>query len=172
MQGNPSRGRGAVRSGLLTGISTAAVSGSAAVAGIILSRKFGHGVKTDGFFAAYGVHLALVLVANALRVVALPRFAVARAEGRLRGEVGTWLVALAVPLLPAVVLSIAWADGIARVLASALAAFDDYGTAALGFGAGAVAGLAAIAALIGHGVVAFGWGLALNGAIALAVPLV
>src|SRR5437764_1199066 len=44
------------------------------------------------------------------------------------------------------------------------------GTAALGFSAGAVAGLAVIAALIDHGVVAFGWGLLLNGAIALAVP--
>ena len=63
MQGNRSgdgvaAGRGAVRSGLLTGVSTAAVSGSAAVLGIILSRKFGLGVKTDGFFAAYGIYLA------------------------------------------------------------------------------------------------------------------
>src|SRR6266581_3320142 len=83
MQGNPSRGRGAVHSGLLTGVSTAAVSGSAAVAGVILSRKFGHGVKTDGFFAAYGVYLALILVAGSLRVVVLPRFAAARVSGRL-----------------------------------------------------------------------------------------
>ena len=37
-----------MRSGLLTGISTAVVSASAALAGAILSRKFGHGVKTDG----------------------------------------------------------------------------------------------------------------------------
>ena len=81
MEGNRSRGRGAVRSGLLTGISTAAVSGSAAVLGIILSRKFGHGVKTDGFFAAYGVYLALVLVAASLRVIVLPRF-VDRPRGR------------------------------------------------------------------------------------------
>jgi len=83
MEGNRSGGRGAVRSGLQTGISTAAVSGSAAVLGIILSRKFGHGVKTDGFFAAYGVYLALVLVASSLRVIVLPRFVTARADGRL-----------------------------------------------------------------------------------------
>ena len=83
MEGNRSRGRGAVRSGLQTGLSTAAVSGSAAVLGVILSRKFGHGVKTDGFFAAYGVYLALVLVAGSLRVVVLPRFVAARSAGRL-----------------------------------------------------------------------------------------
>ena len=59
------RGR-TVRSGLLTGLSIGLVSLSAAGAGIVLSRKFGHGVKTDGFFAAYAVYLALVLVATAL----------------------------------------------------------------------------------------------------------
>ena len=102
MQGNPRGRRSAVRSGLLTGLSTAAVSGSAAVAGAILSRKFGHGVKTDGFFAAYAVYLALVLVANALRVVVLPRFARARRGGAARrARSATWAVALAVPLVPA-----------------------------------------------------------------------
>lgn len=201
MQGSRSSGRSTVSSGILTGISTAAVSGSAAVAGIILSRKFGHGVKTDGFFAAYGVYLALVLVANALRVVVLPRFALARADGRLRGEVGTWTAALAVPLVPAVLVALLWPHGVASalagneharrqaaellpwlvpaaavqiyagVVASVLAAFDDYATAALGFGVGAVAGLAVIAALVGHGVVAFGWGLAVNAALACAIPL-
>src|SRR5215813_9326771 len=94
-EGNRSGGQGAVRSGLLTGISTAAVSGSAAVLGVILARKFGHGVKTDGFFAAYGVYLALVLVAGSLRVVVLPRFATARVEHRLGTEVAGWSTALA-----------------------------------------------------------------------------
>src|SRR5206468_2727453 len=97
----------AVGSGLLTGLSTAAVSGSAAVAGAILSRKFGHGVKTDGFFAAYSVYLALVLVANALRVVLLPRFARAEAEGALGRELSTWLLALALPLAPLVAVAMA-----------------------------------------------------------------
>jgi O-antigen/teichoic acid export membrane protein len=184
----------------VTGISTAAVSGSAAVAGVILSRKFGHGVKTDGFFAAYAVYLALVLVASALRVVALPRFALARTEDRLGGELATWLGALAVPLIPIVAVAVLWPEGIAHaltggaearrsaaelvpwlvpaaaaqvvagVLASALAALDSYVIAAAGFAAGAVVGLVAIALLVGHGVVAFGWGLALNAVIAAAVP--
>ncbi len=55
--------------------------------------------------------------------------------------------------------------------ASTLAAFDDYGTAAIGYGAGAVAGLVVILALVGHGVQAFGWGLAVNGVVSLGVPL-
>lgn len=191
-----------MRSGLLTGISTAAVSGSAAVLGLILARKFGHGVKTDGFFAAYNVYLGLVLVAGSLRVIVLPRFAAAHLAGRLRGEVGTWAVALALPVTLAMVVAVAWPHAIASMLtsdhatqdyaarllpwvvgsalaqifgglvASALAALDDYQWAAFGFAGGSVAGVVLTFALIGHGVVAFGWGLALNGALSLAIPLV
>src|SRR5690348_5509599 len=115
MQGSPEARRSAVGSGILTGISTAAVSGSAAVAGAILSRKFGHGVKTDGFFAAYAVYVALVLVANALRVVVLPGFARARVDGRLAAEVTTWAAALSVPIVPALVVALVephWVAGL------------------------------------------------------------
>jgi hypothetical protein len=199
MQRKPSARRSAVGSGLLTGLSIAAVSAAAAVAGAILSREYGHGVKTDGFFAAYSVYLAIVLVANALRVVLLPRFARAEAEGRLAAEVSAWTASVAVLLLPLAICSIGAAHSAARALtggakvqyaaellpwlvpaaaaqvlagvaASGLAALDDYGTAAAGFSLGALAGLAVIAAFIDRGVVAFGWGLALNGAVALAVP--
>ncbi len=188
------------RSALVTAISTAAVSGSAAVAGAILAREFGHGVKTDGFFVAYGLYLALVLVAQSLRVVVLPAFARAREDGRLGGEVGGWALALALPLAPLVAVCVAapgWVGGLlsggsgreqtaellpwlvvaaalqilAGLAASALAALDDYDTAAFAFALGAVAGIAAIVALLDHGVVAFGWGLALNGAVAAALPL-
>lgn len=201
MEGNRSLGRGAVRSGLLTGISTAAVSGSAAVLGVILSRKFGHGVKTDGFFAAYSLYLALVLVASSLRVIVLPRFVAAREVGRLGSEVGAWAAGLAPPLAVVVALAVAWPHGIASVLtssaeardqaaqllpwivpsavaqifgglvASALAALDDYDRAAFGFAFGSIAGVALTLILVGHGVIAFGWGLALNGALSLAIPL-
>ena len=180
MESNRSRGRGAVRSGLLTGISTAAVSGSAAVLGIILSRKFGHGVKTDGFFAAYGVYLALVLLASTLRVVVLPRFATARVENRLGSEVAGWATVLALPLAVAVVVVIVWPHGVASLLssdpqaesvaasllpwvvvsaaaqiyggliASALAALDDYGWAAFGFAFGSIAGVVLTISLIDH----------------------
>ena len=195
------RGR-TVRSGLLTGLSTGLVSLSAAGAGIVLSRKFGHGAQTDGFFAAYAVYLALVLVATALRVVVLPGFVRAQRAGRLGGGVTTWLGALALPLVPVIVLCVGWPDLVARALsgnpearhaaatllpwlvpaaaaqiaagvfASALASLDDYAVAAGSFGGGAVAGLVVIVALVGHGVVAFGWGLALNAAVAAGAPLV
>ena len=202
MQGSHSGRRSAVRSGLLTGLSTAAVSGSAALAGAILSRKFGHGVETDGFFAAYFVYVAVVLVASALRVVVLPEFARAQEAGRLGREVGSWALALALPLVPLAAVAIAaphWVAGLltsnsqaqasaasllpwlipaavlqvyAGISASALAALDDYGTAALGYGVGAVAGLVVIGSMVDHGVQAFGWGLALNGALAVGIPLV
>ena len=201
MQGSHSGRRSAVRSGLLTGLSTAAVSGSAALAGAILSRKFGHGVETDGFFAAYFVYVAVVLVASALRVVVLPEFARAQEAGRLGREVGSWALALALPLVPLAAVAIAaphWVAGLltsnsqaqasaaallpwlipaavlqvyAGISASALAALDDYGTAALGYGVGAVAGLVVIGSIVDHGVQAFGWGLALNGALAVGIPL-
>jgi hypothetical protein len=187
---------------VLTGISTAAVSASAAVLGVILSRKFGHGVKTDGFFAAYGIYLALVLVASSLRVIVLPRFVAARAADRLGHEVGTWAAALAPPLAVVVLVAIVWPHAIASALtssssareqaavllpwvvvsaaaqifgglvASGLAALDDYAWAAVGFALGSVAGVVLTLVLVDHGVVAFGWGLALNGVLSLAIPLI
>jgi O-antigen/teichoic acid export membrane protein len=202
MQRRRSAGAGALGSGVLTGISTAAVSGSAAILGVILSRKFGNGARTDGFFAAYGVYLAVVLVAGALRVVVLPRFVSARTAGRLEHEVGAWTVGLALPLGAILVAAIAWPHGLASALtsnheaqdqaaellpwivpsaaaqvygglvASALAAFDDYASAAFGFAAGSVCGVVLTLVLVDHGVIAFGWGLALNGALSLAIPLV
>lgn len=201
MQSSRSRGRGTVSSGVLTGISTAIVSGTAAVAGVILSRKFGHGVKTDGFFAAYQLYLAVVLVASVVRIVALPRLVRARTDARLGAETGVWISAVAGPLLVVVVLAIAWPHGLAGALtaraaarpftaqllpwviassaaqvigglvASALAALDDYATAAFGFAAGSVAGLVVTVALISHGLIAFGWGIAVNGAVSLLWPL-
>src|SRR3954451_12284787 len=139
MEGNRSGGQGAVRSGLLTGVSTAAVSGSAAVLGVILARKFGHGVKTDGFFAAYGVYLALVLVAGSLRVLVLPRFVNARAAGRLppaggawgappgrlAREVGPWGPALGPPLAVVTVIAVGWPHAVASALTSSAAAQDN-----------------------------------------------
>jgi hypothetical protein len=200
-EGRRSFGRGAVRSGLLTGLSTAVVQGAAALVGVILARKFGHGVKTDGFFAAYGVYGAVVLIASVVRTVTLPRFVRAAGDERLPAEAGLWLATLAVPLVPLVALSVAWPHALAAaittgsakehyaaqllpwvvfsaaaqvaggIVAAALAARDDYVAAAFGFAAGSVAGLVATVALLGHGLIAFGWGLAVNGALSLAVPL-
>jgi O-antigen/teichoic acid export membrane protein len=201
MQANRTASRTALGSGALTGLSTAAVSLAAAVAGALLARKYGHGVRTDGFFAAYAVYVVLVLIASALRVVVLPQFARARDAGRLGREVGAWCAALAVPLVPVLVIALVASGTLARAVAggggrqdaaaellpwlvpaaaaqiyagmaaSGLAALGDYGTAALGFGLGAVVGVVVIAAFADHGVVAWGGGLAVNGAIALGLPL-
>jgi hypothetical protein len=62
---------------------------------------------------------------------------------------------------------------LAALAASALAALDSYGTAALGFALGGVAGLVVFAAFAnGHGIQALAWGLAVNAACAFAVPFV
>jgi hypothetical protein len=61
----------------------------------------------------------------------------------------------------------------AALAASALAALDDYGTAALGFAAGSISGLTVILLRAEQdGILAVAWGIALNGTIALAVPTV
>jgi hypothetical protein len=61
----------------------------------------------------------------------------------------------------------------AGLAASGLAALDDYATAALGYAAGSTAGLVLILALVdSEGIVAVGWGMALNGIVALTVPAV
>jgi hypothetical protein len=200
MEGSRSSGK-TISSGILTGLSTIAVSGAAAVAGVILSRKFGHGVKTDGFFAAYQLYLAVVLLASVVRVVALPRLVRARSDDRLPAEFGVWAAALAGPLAAVVVLAVAWPHGLATALtsqhaarpfaaellpwviassaaqvlgglvASALAALDDYAAAAFGFAAGSLAGLVVTVAFLSHGLIAFGWGLGVNGAVSLLWPL-
>ncbi len=57
------------------------------------------------------------------------------------------------------------------LVASALAALDDYQWAAFGFAVGSIAGVVLTLAFVGHGVIAFGWGLALNGVLSLGIPL-
>jgi peptidoglycan biosynthesis protein MviN/MurJ (putative lipid II flippase) len=201
---SPTRGRSAVRSGLATGLSILAVNGSAAVAGALLAQKFGRGEDTDGFLAAYGVYLVLVLGAQAFRLVVVPDLTRAAEEARLGSETSAYAVAFCLLALPLTVLVIvfagplgeaitgslpataaeqasaalpwlvpaAFAQLFAGVAASALAARDSYQVAAVGYAAGAVAGLALFLALAdSHGLVALAWGLALNGAIAVALPL-
>jgi hypothetical protein len=73
----------------------------------------------------------------------------------------------------AVLVPAAFGQLLAGLAASALAAIDSYGTAAGGFALGGIAGLIVFAALAdGHGLVALAWGLAVNAAVALAVPVI
>ena len=197
-------GLGSLGSGLVTGVALAVQTGLAGVVGIILGREFGRGPVTDGFFAAYGVFVVVVLAANAIRVTVLPSFARAREDNRLGGEVAAYAVTLASISLPVLLAGVLLAEQIANLLtgghggvtlataeetlpwmllaavlqifaglaASALAALDDYVTPAIGFVAGSVAGLALILVRVdADGVIALAHGMALNGAVAVAVPV-
>ena len=177
------------------------MAGSATGAAALLAHEFGRNAATDGFFGAYSVYMVLSIAAQAFRLVIAPELARAAAASRLGGEARAWLlaflllaavttvvvVALAGPIgdaltgndIAAGVASnaIVWlvpaalAQLLAAIAASALAAVDNYATAAFAYAAGAGASLIVFAALIGHGVVALAWGAAVNGGITLAVPL-
>lgn len=190
-------GRGAV-----TALGTFTVSVAAAIAGVILAREFGRTAETDGLFAAYSLYLAIVLVAQASRIVVLPRLARAAEGSRLGSELATLAVAVgfvAVPILVVAFMAADWlaglltanevarevaADaigwmvlaGVAHLLAalvvSALAARDSYGTAALGYAVGSLVTLIYFALNLEDGPGALATGLAIGGATLLAVPSV
>jgi hypothetical protein len=197
-------GRGsAVRSGALTALATVVVSAAAAAVGVVLAQHFGRNADTDGFLAAYGVYLALVIGAPAFRMVVVPDLARAAAAGRLGEETGGYLLALLAVGLPLCALAVAaqgplgdaitgslpprsaqiagdalawlvpaaFAQLLAAVAASALAARDSYGVAALAYAVGGAAGVLLFVALLDHGLVALAWGVALNGALTLGIPL-
>jgi hypothetical protein len=195
-KGTPSRGGTALSSGAVTALSTAAISAASAVASILIAHRFGSTHETDGFLIAYGVYLVMTLAASAFRVVVLPPLTRARAEARMRGELGGYATALALLAAPVFVAAVVvgatvsggeaadafaaalpWLVGagvlqlFAGLAASALAAFDNYAVAAAAYALGAVLGVALFAALPTHGLAALEWGQALNGAVALAIPL-
>src|SRR2546421_9655346 len=101
---SPERGRSAVQSGTLTGLSFLTVSGAAALAGAVLAHKFGRDARTDGFMAAYGVYLVLVLGAQAFRMVVVPDLTRAEAEGRLGAETRAYVLSFLALSLPVCVL--------------------------------------------------------------------
>jgi hypothetical protein len=91
----------ALRSGVLTGLAQIVIALAAAGAGALLAQKFGRSAETDGFLAAYGVYLVLVLAAQAFRMVVVPDLTRAAADGRLAGESLAYaraFLALAVPV--------------------------------------------------------------------------
>jgi hypothetical protein len=72
----------------------------------------------------------------------------------------------------AILVPAAFVQLLAALAASALAAVDSYGTAALGFALGGISGLAVFAVLAdAKGIVALAWGLAVNAGVSLAVPV-
>ena len=109
VKGSPARGRSALRSGALTGLSDLTLSLAAALAGAYLAHKFGRNLRTDGFMAAYGVYLVLVLGAQAFRMVVVPDLTRAEAEGRLGAEFRAYCIAFLFVAVPATVLTAAFA---------------------------------------------------------------
>src|SRR2546423_10641127 len=101
---SPERGRSVVQSGTLTGLSFVMVSGAAAVAGAYLAHKCGGDVRTDGFMAAYGVYLVLVLGAQSFRMVVVPDLTRAAGEGLLGDEFRAYVIAFTVVAIPASVI--------------------------------------------------------------------
>jgi O-antigen/teichoic acid export membrane protein len=204
VKGSPARGRSAVRSGVFTGLSYVTLSLAAAVAGAYLAHKFGRNKETDGFMAAYGVYLVLVLGAQAFRMVVVPDLTRAEAEGRLGAEFRAYALAFFAVAVPATaivavfpdfwgevitgrlpresaviagdalpwLIPAAFAQLIASLSASALAARDSYLPAAAAFALGGIGGVVLfVLAADAHGLVSLAWGLTLNGAIAIGVPV-
>jgi hypothetical protein len=98
------RTHSALRSGALTGIAQIVSAFAAAGAGALLAQKFGRNAETDGFLAAYGVYLVLVLTAQAFRMVVVPELTRAAGEGRLAGEGRAYAAAFLGLALPVSVL--------------------------------------------------------------------
>src|SRR3954468_2533536 len=98
------RTHSAVRSGALTGLAQIVIALAAAGAGALLAQKFGRSAQTDGFLAAYGVYLVLVLAAQAFRLVVIPDLTRARGDDRLGEEAGAYGLAFLTLAVPASVL--------------------------------------------------------------------
>ena len=101
-------------------MSIAVVTGLSAAVGIVIARTIGRGVQTDGFFAAYGVFLVLVLAASALRTAVLPKLARARAESAFGSLFVSYALAIWVVAAPALLLAIFASDWCAAQLAAGL----------------------------------------------------
>jgi O-antigen/teichoic acid export membrane protein len=105
---------------VLTALSLAVVTGLSAAVGVVIAREFGRGAETDGFFAAYGVFLVLVLAASAVRVAVLPSLTRARAEGVFGGVLGSYALAVAIVAVPALLLGVVANDWTAGQLTAGL----------------------------------------------------
>src|SRR5439155_4256064 len=110
----PRSRKSAVRSGAFTALSSLAVAGSAAGAGILLAHFFGRNERTDGLFVAYGVYLVLAIAAQSFRTVVLPQLT--REAAALGPETRAYLLALAGAGVVAVGAAAALAGPLGRAL--------------------------------------------------------
>ena len=160
-----SSGLGSLASAALTAASTLVVTGFAAVVGVVIAHEFGRTEETDGFFAAYGVFIVIVLASQAIRVAVLPSLVRAREECRRIGSQLFELDGLAVVLALSTLLVLAGLLPELHALASGLrgsarAALAVTAVAAvaylpLGLALGSIA--ATLAGLVVYGVVLALW---------------
>jgi hypothetical protein len=128
--------------------------------------------RGEGRLAAETLGWALALAVLAVPALALGLAAPGWIAGLLTGDLPDAARETAADVLPWM-LPAAVCQLYAALAASALAALDDYVTAAFGFALASVAGLALILLRVGEdGIVAVAWGMFLNGALALAIPVV
>ena len=116
------RRRSALRSGLLTGLAQVAAAGAAAVAGALLAHKFGRNAETDGFLAAYGVYLVLILAAQAFRMVTVPELTRAAAAGGLGGETRAYALAVLAAGIPMSILVVLLRNPLGELVTGSLPA--------------------------------------------------
>src|SRR5438034_7050066 len=117
---SPLPGRSALRSGVATGLSFLVLSASGALAGVYLAHKFGRNDRTDGFMAAYGVYLVLVLGAQAFRMVVVPDLTRAESDGRLGSEFRAYCLAFIVVAVPATLVTAAFAGFLGELVTGRL----------------------------------------------------
>lgn len=165
-------GRGADTDGFFAAYGVFVVLVLAATALRLVSLPALAAAAREGRLAGEALEYALVLALAALPALAVAAWGADAAAGLLTGALPDAAREVAadalVWMLPGAV-----AHLYAGLAASVLAARDDYGTAALGYALGSIAGLALIVWRVEpDGLVALAWGMALNGAVALAVPLV
>ena len=89
-------------------------------AGAFLAHKFGRNAQTDGFLAAYGVYLVLVLAAQAFRLVVVPDLTRAAAGGRLAASSRAYAIAFLVIAVPATLLAVAFAGSLGELVTGRL----------------------------------------------------
>ena len=170
---------------------------------MLLAHRFGRNATTDGFLTAYGVYLVLGLAAQSFRLVVVPKLTRAAADGRLAGETRAWAFAFLTLSVPVCAIAIAarhpigdaltnnavsaheasraigflvpaaFVQLLAALLASSLAALDEYTVAALAWGLGSPLGLVVFAALSGpYGLITLAWGVLIGGCATTVILLV
>jgi peptidoglycan biosynthesis protein MviN/MurJ (putative lipid II flippase) len=155
----------------VTAIGGIAVLFGAALMGVLIARRFGASARTDGFFVANALYGVFLILAQSLRMTAVPRL-IDGTGGRFRTELrgialvfagsGALFAAAGLGLAPLVAggdalrafqvtLLVLWpAAGLhlfAGLGAAMLATWDDFRVPALAFAAGALANVAAFLVL-------------------------